>query len=67
MSTSPGTPVTLTPLSTPSGERFDGVLDLEKVRAAHPHWKKAREVVTADGNTAAAYATLQMWRCVLFA
>lgn len=67
MSSSPGPVVTLTPLSTPSGERFDGVIDLERVRAAHPHWKTAREVVTADGNTAAAYATLQMWRCVLFA
>ena len=26
-----------------------------------------REAVTADGNTAAAIATLQMWRCVIFA
>jgi len=67
MSSSPGSPTVLTPLSHLSGERFDGVIDLERVRAAHPQWKTTREIVTADGNTAAAYATLQMWRCVLFA
>src|SRR4029079_4888200 len=67
MSTIPESLIHVTPLSGPSGERFDGAIDLERVRAAHPEWKTAREVVTADGNTAAAYATLQMWRCVLFA
>ena len=61
-----GPAAVLTPISTPSGERFDGAIDLEKIRTAHPHWKQEREVVTADGNTAAAYATLQMWRCVIF-
>ena len=51
---------------TPSGDRFEGVIDLDKVRAAHQAVKTEREVVSADGNTAAAYATLQMWRCVIF-
>jgi pyruvate ferredoxin oxidoreductase alpha subunit len=60
-------PMALAPVETPSGARWDGAIDLEKIREAHPIWKTEREVVTADGNTAAAYATLQMWRCVLFA
>ena len=60
-------PLALAPVETPSGARWDGAIDLEKIRAAHPHWKTEREIVTADGNTAAAYATLQMWRCVIFA
>jgi pyruvate/2-oxoacid:ferredoxin oxidoreductase alpha subunit len=57
----------LTPITTPSGERFDGVIDLERVRALHRPLQEEPEIVTADGNTAAALATLQMWRCVLFA
>ncbi len=50
---------------TPSGERYDNVLDLSKVRAAHVPLYNEREQVTADGNTAAALATLQMWRTLI--
>ncbi len=53
--------------ATPSGERYEGVVNLERVRAAHPALYAARETITADGNAAAAIATLQMWRCVIFA
>jgi pyruvate ferredoxin oxidoreductase alpha subunit len=59
--------VPLPHVTTPAGERYDGVIDLAKVRAAHHALYEAREELTADGNTAAALATLQMWRCVLFA
>lgn len=51
---------------TSSGERYDGVIDLERVRAAHLPFYRTREAVTADGNTAAALATLQMWRCLIY-
>ncbi|HEY6194940.1 MAG TPA: hypothetical protein VI504_07865 [Candidatus Eisenbacteria bacterium] len=54
-------------VTTPSGERYDGAIDLAKVRAAHHALYEAREEMTADGNTAAALATLQMWQCVIFA
>ena len=54
-------------VATPSGERYEGVIDLERVRAAHHVLYEQREAVSADGNTAAAIATLQMWRCLLFA
>jgi pyruvate ferredoxin oxidoreductase alpha subunit len=54
-------------VTTPSGERYDGIIDLAKVRAAHHALYAAREEIAADGNTAAALATLQMWQCVLFA
>jgi len=53
--------------ATPGGERYEGVIDLDKVREAHRPLYKARESITADGNTAAAIATLQMWRAVLYA
>ena len=53
--------------ATPAGERYDGVIDLERVRAAHRPLYTARESFTADGNTAAALATLQMWRALIFA
>ena len=52
---------------TPGGEIYPGALDLERVRAAHREIHDQRESITADGNGAAALATLQMWRCVLFA
>ncbi|HEY3214908.1 MAG TPA: hypothetical protein VGK93_00300 [Candidatus Eisenbacteria bacterium] len=52
---------------TPAGARYDSVIDLARVRAAHRALTVDRETITADGNTAAALATLQMWRCVLFA
>ena len=53
--------------ATPAGERYEGIIDLERVRAAHPPLYEARESLTADGNTAAAIATLQMWRAILYA
>uniref|UniRef100_A0A832MM26 Ferredoxin oxidoreductase n=1 Tax=Eiseniibacteriota bacterium TaxID=2212470 RepID=A0A832MM26_UNCEI len=59
-------PLPLLRVSTPSGERYDGVVDLEKVRAAHHALHTQRESLIADGNYAAALATLQMWRCVLY-
>jgi pyruvate ferredoxin oxidoreductase alpha subunit len=52
---------------TPGGERYDGVIDLERVRAAHHALYTERQTVSADGNVAAALATLQMWRCILYA
>jgi pyruvate ferredoxin oxidoreductase alpha subunit len=54
-------------IGTPSGERYDGVIRLEKVRAAHKALYDERTSLTADGNTAAAIATLQMWRAVIYA
>ena len=53
--------------ATPSGEIYPGAVNLEPVRAAHKALYATRDTITADGNTAAAIATLQMWRCVLFA
>jgi pyruvate ferredoxin oxidoreductase alpha subunit len=53
-------------ISTPSGERYEGAIDLERVKAAHHPQFTSRETVSADGNTAAALATLQMWRCVIY-
>lgn len=56
------------PLHEPtlSGEIYREALDLKRVRAAHINVYEAREQITADGNTAAAIATLQMWRCIIF-
>ena len=64
MSTSTLGPVSR--VSTPSGERYDGIIDLARVKAAHVPFYSTREAVTADGNTAAALATLQMWRAILY-
>ncbi len=64
MSTTTAGPVSR--VSTPSGERYDGVIDLARVKAAHVPFYPTREAVTADGNTAAALATLQMWRAILY-
>ncbi len=66
MSAPSGTKFPMPHVSTPSGERYDGAIDLEKVRAAHHPVYESRETITADGNTAAAIATLQMWRCVIY-
>jgi pyruvate/2-oxoacid:ferredoxin oxidoreductase alpha subunit len=52
--------------ATPSGEIYREAIDLERVRAAHRPLYEKREQIIADGNAAAAYATLQMWRCVIF-
>lgn len=54
-------------VATPAGERYDGIIDLDRVRAAHHPYRTARDSVTVDGNTAAAIATLQMWRAILYA
>ena len=54
-------------VSTPSGERYDGAVRLAPVREAHIALFRERETVTVDGNAAAALATLQMWRCQIFA
>lgn len=61
--TEAGTPAPHT--RTQSGERYDDVLDLSRVRAAHIPLYTEREDVTADGNTAGALATLQMWRTLI--
>ena len=66
MSETPNAPKLLH-VETPSGERYEGIIDLERVRAAHRVLYEKRESMSADGNTAAALATLQMWRCMLFA
>jgi pyruvate ferredoxin oxidoreductase alpha subunit len=51
---------------TLSGEIYRDALDLGRVRAAHRPVYEQRETITADGNTAAAIATLQMWRCIIY-
>jgi pyruvate ferredoxin oxidoreductase alpha subunit len=67
MTTAPAPVYPLPHTTTPAGERYDGVIDLERVKAAHRALYAARESFTADGNTAAAIATLQMWRALIFA
>ncbi|MBI5710029.1 MAG: hypothetical protein HZC42_06960 [Candidatus Eisenbacteria bacterium] len=64
--TTPELTVPLLRIQTRSGERYDSAIDLERVRAAHRPLHTARTEVTADGNTAAAIATLQMWRAVIY-
>lgn len=51
---------------TPQGARYD-ILDVDKLRSAHVPLIRETTAVEADGNTAAAYAVLQMWRCMIFA
>ena len=51
---------------TPSGEVYPDAIDLERVRAAHVDLYEKRDHVTVDGNTAAALAVLQMWRCLIY-
>jgi pyruvate/2-oxoacid:ferredoxin oxidoreductase alpha subunit len=67
MSTPVSTLQTMPHETTPSGERYDDAVKLDKVKARHIPLYTQRESVTADGNTAAAIATLQMWRAVIFA
>ncbi|MDO8526617.1 MAG: hypothetical protein Q7T03_02895 [Deltaproteobacteria bacterium] len=52
---------------TAAGALFNDAIHLEKVRSAHRPLVLEQKVADADGNTAAAYACLQMWRSVLFA
>lgn len=66
MSAPESTVATYPHVSTPAGERYEGIIDLERVRAAHTPLFKQREVTSCDGNTAAAYAMLQMWRIIIF-
>ncbi|MBI2345413.1 MAG: hypothetical protein HYV03_00675 [Deltaproteobacteria bacterium] len=54
-------------IETIGGARYPDAIDLAKVRDAHRPLATERKVVEADGNTAAAYACLQMWRAVCFA
>lgn len=51
---------------TPGGELYPEIIDLAKVKAAHVPFYTERESATADGNTAAALAVLQMWRCIIY-
>lgn len=52
---------------TVAGAMFEGTIDLGKVRAAHVPLVTEQSIVDYDGNAAAAYATCQMWRSVMFA
>ncbi len=52
--------------ATPAGEIYPHALALGRLREAHQPLYARRQQVTMDGNTAAAIATLQMWRCVIF-
>lgn len=54
-------------IETAAGAIFPNTIDLEKVKAAHRPLATEQTVRTVDGNAAAAYASLQMWRSVLFA
>jgi pyruvate ferredoxin oxidoreductase alpha subunit len=51
---------------TPTGEIYPDAIDLAAVRAAHAPQYTAREEIIADGNVAAAIASLQMWRAVIY-
>ncbi len=66
MSATEGMKAPMRHVSTPSGEMYPDAIDLAAVKAAHHALYEAREELTADGNTAAAIATLQMWRCVIY-
>lgn len=63
---SEGTATAPRPRATAGGSLYPNVIDLERVRAAHHPLYTERTTVTSDGNTAAAFATLQMWRCVIY-
>jgi pyruvate ferredoxin oxidoreductase alpha subunit len=67
MSASESTRTRFPHTSTPMGERYEGVIDLERVKAAHRPQYEEREEITADGNAAAATVSLQMWRCLIYA
>lgn len=45
---------------------YSDSIDLSKIRSAHIPLAASQTECIADGNTAAAYACLQMWRAVLF-
>src|SRR3989338_1412656 len=53
-------------IETAAGVIYPESLALEKMRAAHQALVEEQKDVDADGNTAAAYASLQMWRSALF-
>src|SRR3990167_10435830 len=52
---------------TAAGALYSNIINLDKVKAAHKPLAQEQLTCEADGNTAAAYACLQMWRCILFA
>ena len=66
MSTLDAAPGTSPHVATPGGEMYTDIIDLAKVKAAHVPFYTQRESTTADGNTAAAIAALQMWRCLIY-
>lgn len=53
-------------LETPAGAVYRDVIDLEKVKAIHKPMATEQHSRYADGNTAAAYACLQMWRMPVY-
>ena len=53
-------------IETAAGALYSDVIDLDKIRKAHKPFAPETLVKEADGNGAAAYACLQMWRCILF-
>lgn len=54
-------------VETEYGALYPEAVSLEKVKAAHKPLFAERTQLEADGNMAAAYPLLQMWRCALFA
>ncbi|MBI4211388.1 MAG: hypothetical protein HY540_02000 [Deltaproteobacteria bacterium] len=54
-------------IETTAGALYPEAIDLDLVRKAHVPFAEESKIIEADGNTAAAYACLQMWRCMLFA
>src|SRR3989344_4930741 len=54
-------------IETAAGALYPNVIDFSKVRAAHHSLFSEKTIMDADGNTAAAYACLQMWRSILYA
>lgn len=51
---------------TVGGALYTKIIDLEQVRAAHRPFATTQTIRDADGNAAAAFACLQMWRAVIF-
>lgn len=54
-------------LNTTEGAYFPDAIAIDKLKAAHQPLYTEQTEVEADGNAAAAYASLQMWRGMLFA
>lgn len=56
----------MTFLETNEGAIYPNVIAIDKLKAAHKDLFDEQTEIEADGNTAAAYATLQMWRCMIY-